>query len=116
MAKSRIFQELEDLLEQAENIVNNELMDYREKWLMDRDFRTQTFESHPDCVLTIKGMGREIPFFPICNRTALGDPKFILAAIKIAKKFEGNPSVDRESAREVIVKLAKLSPKFLKEK
>lgn len=108
MSKSRIFQELERLLEQAENIVNNELMDFRARWLMDRDFRTQTFEKNPECVMTLKGMGREIPFFPVCNRTALKDSNFILFAIKTAKQFETNPSIDPDSARAVVVKLAKL--------
>lgn len=108
MSKSRIFKELEKLLEQAENIVNNPTYDFREKWLMDKDFRTQTFEKNPECVLTLKGMGREIPFFPVCNRTALNDPDFILYAIKAAKGFEGNPSIDPDSAKSVVVKLAKL--------
>jgi len=108
MAKSRIYKELKSLLEQAENIVNDQLFDFRVRWLLDKDFRTQTFEKNPDCVLTLKHMGQEIPFFPVCNRTALNDPNFILLAIKTAKGFEGNPSVDDESVKAVIVKLAKL--------
>jgi len=108
MAKISVYKKLEQLLEQAENIVNNQLFDFRARWLMDKDFRTQTFEKNPDCVLTLKHMGQEIPFFPICNRTALNDPNFIDLAIKTAKGFEGNPSVDEDSVHAIIAKLTKL--------
>lgn len=108
MTKSKIFKQLTSLLEQAEDLVNNGVFDFRARWLLDRNFRTQTFERNPDCVLTLKHMGQEIPFFPICNRTALNDPNFILLAIKTAKGFVDNPGVDEDSVNSVVVKLSKL--------
>jgi hypothetical protein len=98
------FNKIEKLLNEAE--ADFPQIDYRAKWLMDRDFRTKMFEENPKCFLTIrKSNGNDLPLIPICNRSALDHPMAILMTLKIAKSFVGDEKVDQDHLDEVIRKL-----------
>lgn len=79
------------------------------RWLVDRPYRERIFEDSPECFLTMKRMyGPEIPFFPICNRSAINNRDVVKKAIEVAKSFRNDGRIDQSHLTEVIVKLVGL--------
>ena len=109
MAKKSLkeqFSDLNVLLKKAKDIGQPAGMDYRLKWLTDRDFRKKLFEENPRCYVTIRtATGNDIPLIPTCNRTALDHPKMIGVAIQIASSMIGHRNVDQDHLGEVLSKL-----------
>lgn len=110
--KKNISEQLDDLkhiVDKAQTIVgkpedttNSHAMDFRLKWLLDRDFRQSTFEQHPTCFMSIRTADRNIPLLPICNRSAASDPKLLATGLGIAKSLVGVGGVDQEHLEKVI--------------
>lgn len=62
-----------------------------------------------------KNMGRQLPFFPICNRMGSVDPMIIKLSIKLANRLAGNDAIDQDSLAVILQKLNNLNNKFEKE-
>jgi len=110
------FELLEELIKKIDEVMSNPISyDYQLKWLMSQDNRKKLFETNPKCFLMFKNMGRQLPFFPICNRSGSIDSKIIKLSIKLANKLAGNDAVDQDSLTVILQKLNNLNNKFEKE-
>jgi len=106
MKKSKnIFKKLEKILEHIDIELNYDI-DYRLRWLLDRDFRTQHFEKNPECFITVRIGDNNVPFFPICNRTALQDRKFVRMGLTAAKMLLRRNDINKQSVYDAISKLS----------
>lgn len=80
---------LEDLIREAsENIPNDEDIGA----LIKKDVRDRLYSKNPECFVSLKRMGREPFFLPICNRRAIVDPKAINISIGVVQKLMANQS------------------------
>lgn len=111
------YKTIKEQIERAEELINkmkeignnNTSMDYRAKWLMDKDFRTKQFEENPECFLVIrKKDGIDIPLIPICNRMALDNPMVTMLSLAMAQSLIGNEGVDQDHLGDVIKKLSSM--------
>ncbi len=110
------FELLEELIKKIDEVMSNPInYEYQLKWLLLQDNRKKLFEANPKCFLLLKNMGRQLPFFPICNRTGSIDPAIIKLSIKLANRLAGNDTVDQNSLTVVLQKLNNLNKKFQKE-
>lgn len=110
------FQLLEELIKKIDEVMSNPInYEYQLKWLMSQDNRKKLFETNPKCFLMFKNMGRQLPFFPICNRMGSVDPMIIKLSIKLANRLVGNDAVDQDSLTMVLQKLNNLDNKYSKE-
>lgn len=112
------FQLLEELIKKIDEVMSNNdsiSYDYQLKWLLLQDNRKRLFEKNPKCFLMMKQMGREVPFFPICNRTGSIDPSIIKLSIKLANRLSGNDIVDQDHLVMILQKLNNLNNKYSKE-
>lgn len=85
------------------------------EWLMNKDMRTKHLEKHPKCWKSLKKQGRELPFFPICNRMGMEDPAMIDKSMQIADKMKDKPDIDQDKLLYTLRGLAALKKKFSKE-
>ncbi len=110
------FELLEELIKKIDEVMDNPInYEYQLKWLMSQDNRKRLLETNPKCFLMFKNMGRQLPFFPICNRMGSVDPTIIKLSIKLANKLAGNDAVDQDSLTMVLQKLNSLDNKYSKE-
>lgn len=110
MAKNRkhINETIEEYLKDMESMVYG-TFPAATKWLTDKPYRKYLFDNNPECILSMKNMyGREIPFFPICNRSAVANKDLVKKAIEIAKSFQGDGRLDQERQKEIITRLISL--------
>ena len=84
-------------------------------WLKRPDVIDILYGKNPKCFITIKGKGREIPFFPICNRMGIEDPDTIKFAIKMANKLRDSDKFDSGEIDVVLTKLNSTFNRFNKE-
>ena len=89
------FEVLDELIRKVYSLIAPHSIDYRLKWLMDRDLRTKHLERYPKCYLSLTMRGRQVPFFPICNRTGIEDPDIISFSLQASSLFLRAPAVDR---------------------
>ena len=113
--KNKKLELLDELLRTARSLISPISYHDHLNSLSDRDFRKKLFDGSPKCYLTVKYKSKEIPFFPVCNRTALEDPRIIKFSLKLAKKMVGKEEVDQEHLIIVIKKLEALHKKFTKQ-
>lgn len=106
---------LEELIRKAYQLISPISYEYDLKWLMKQDNRTGLFEKHPKCFLKLKMMGRDIPFFPICNRGGMISPAFISLSLKMVDRLVGNDRVNQDHLVVVATKLNVLKKKYDKE-
>lgn len=108
------FANLGNLLNKASEIAQQPSgVDFRLKWLTDRDFRKKLFEENPKCYLTIRtATGNDIPLIPTCNRMALSDPKVIGVALTTAQGLVGHQNVDQDRLSHVINRLMTVQSGF----
>lgn len=110
------FQLLEELIKKIDEVMDNPInYEYQLKWLMSQCNRKKLFETNPKCFLMMKQMGRDVPFFPICNRMGAVDPAIIKLSIKMVNKMMGNDAVDQEHLVTILQKLNGLSNKYSKD-
>jgi len=83
-------------------------------WLTKRDMRTKHLEKYPKCWKSINKQGREIPFFPICNRMGIEDPNMIDKSMKIADRLKDKPDIDQDKLLTTLKGLQSLKIKFSK--
>lgn len=80
-----------------------------------KDIRDRLYGKYPKCFLAIKGKGREIPFFPICNRMGMHDPKLMAFSKKLVTRMRETGKFDDENLAEVERKLDMLYSKYTKD-
>jgi len=108
-----------EILEELIRKVSKHLYPYTEEediaFLQKKDLRDRLYGKFPKCFLTLKGMGRDIPFLPICNRLGIQDPNMINFSMKMAQKMQSNSNFDQDELSMILVKLKKLSSTYSKE-
>jgi hypothetical protein len=110
MKRKNVSEQLDDLksiVDRAQGVIKDKTpesnqVDFRLKWLLDRDFRKHTFEQNPTCIASIKTANTDIPLLPICNRSGAEDPKMLATGLVIAKSLVGIPGIDQEHLQRVI--------------
>jgi hypothetical protein len=111
MAKKQViseknFYKLNELLRRA-----SEAMGYEEdegkklEFLRSKALKDELYGMYPECYLTFKGRGREVPFFPICNRMGMHDPFMIKFSLKLAQKMNNSGKFNGPELEEVMTKL-----------
>ena len=105
------FKQLEELLKKADSLITPVTYHDTIEWLMSKKNREQLFELNPKCVLTVN-VGTQVHYIPICNRSAMSDPKVIDFSLKLAKRLEGNAKADQEQVKKVILILNGLKAKY----
>lgn len=106
---------LEELVRKAYELISPIPFDYDLKWLMKQDHRNALFERNPKCFLMLKRMGRDVPFFPVCNRAGAMCPKMIDISLKMIDKLSGNDQIDQNALVVTAQRLQALKSKFSKE-
>ena len=117
MRKHKITEELEriaELIRKADSLISPITYHDKMKWLLTKDARLQLFEKNPKCIFPLK-MGREVPFFPVCNRQGMVDPDIVSFSLKLAKRMVGKEAVDQEHLYAVIAKLEATRNKYAKD-
>lgn len=81
--------------------------------LIKKDVRDRLYGKHPECFLSLKRMGREPFFLPICNRKAIVDPKAIKISMAVVQKMMANKSSgDVNELQLVFDKLQRLQTRY----
>lgn len=117
MSKHKITEDLEriaELIRKADSLISPITYHDKMKWLLTKDARQQLFERNPKCIFPLK-MGREVPFFPVCNRQGMVDPDIISFSLKLANRMVGKEAVDQEHLYAVIAKLEASRKKYEKD-
>ena len=84
--------------------------------LLKKDVRDRMKGKHPECFISLKRLGREPFFLPICNRKAIVDPKAIKISIGVVKKMmDGQDSGDSNELLSVFDKLTRLQTRYDKD-
>lgn len=106
---------LDELIRKADSLISPLTVDQRLSWLLNKDFRTKHFEQHPKCYIMMKRGGRDLPFFPICNRMGSEDPEVIKMSKAMANRLRGKEDIDQDELDTIIVKLSNIEKKFNKD-
>lgn len=84
--------------------------------LVKKDVRDRLYGKHPECFVSLKRMGREPFFLPICNRKAIVDPKAIKISMGAIEKLMANQSSgDVNELQSVFDKLSRMEKRYGKE-
>lgn len=84
--------------------------------LLKKDVRDRLYSQHPECFVSLKQLGREPFFLPICNRKAIVDPKAINISMGVIQKLMANQSSgDVNELQGVFDKLARMEKRYDKE-
>jgi len=118
MKKNKIVKEdlsiLSELIRKAYSLIYPDNYNYELKMLMDKTYRTYLSTRCPKCYMPVN-IGRDVPFFPVCNRGAIIDPKIIDFSLKLSNKLLGHEKVNQDHLNGIIVKLKTMKNKFEKE-
>ena len=81
--------------------------------LIKKDVRDRLYGKHPECFLSLKRMGREPFFLPICNRKAIVDPKAIKISLGVIEKLMSKEnSGDVNELQSVFDKLQRMHKQY----
>jgi len=81
--------------------------------LIKKDLRDRLYSKHPECFVSLKRMGREPFFLPICNRKAIVDPQAIKISMGVVEKMMSKEhSGDPNELQSVFDKLSKLQKRY----
>lgn len=111
MAKKQViseknFYKLNELLRKASESMGYEEDDGKKlEFLRSKELQHQLYGMYPECYLTFKGRGREIPFFPICNRMGIHDPFMMKFSLKLAQKMNQSGKFNGPELEEVMTKI-----------
>jgi len=84
--------------------------------LLKKDLRDRLYSQHPECFVSLKRMGREPFFLPICNRKAIVDPKAIGISMGVIKNLMANQaSGDVNELQSVFDKLSRMEKRYSKD-
>ncbi len=81
--------------------------------LLQKDVRDRLRGSNPECFISMKRMGREPFFLPICNRKAIIDPAAIKISMGVVQKMMANQSSgDPNELQHVLDKLTRMKNRY----
>jgi len=84
--------------------------------LLKKDVRDRLYSKNPECFVSLKRMGREPFFLPICNRKAIVDPKAINISMEVIQKLMANQSSgDVNELQHVFDKLSRMAKRYDKD-
>lgn len=113
---------LDEQLEQLSELirkVSDVLSPYDKKdlsWLQKKDIRDRLYGKYPKCFLQIKSKHENLPpFFCVCNRMGIHDPKVISFSMKLAKKLQNSENYDTNEIEMILIKLQRLFNTYNKE-
>jgi hypothetical protein len=108
-------EKLEELIRTASQHIQSE-PEYSEDdigALIKKDVRDRLLGKHPECFVSLKRMGREPFFLPICNRKAIVDPRSIKISMGVIQKMmAGKSSGDVNELQSVFDKLQKMAKRY----
>jgi hypothetical protein len=111
MAKKQViseknFYKLNELLRKASESMGYEEDDGKKlEFLRSKELQHLLYGMYPECYLTFKGRGREVPFFPICNRMGMHDPFMMKFSLKLAQKMNQSGKFNGAELEEVMTKI-----------
>jgi len=78
-------------------------------WLQKKDIRDRLFGKHPKCFLQLSNKyGEPIPYFCVCNRLGIQDPKIIDFSKKLVSKLMDDKKYNKTELEIISMKLDKL--------
>jgi hypothetical protein len=84
--------------------------------LLKKDVRDRLYSTNPECFVSLKQLGREPFFLPICNRKAIVDPKAINVSMGVIQKLMANQSSgDVNELQSVFDKLSRMEKRYDKD-
>lgn len=84
--------------------------------LLKKDVRNRLYSTNPECFVSLKRIGREPFFLPICNRKAIVDPKAINVSMGVIQKLMANQSSgDVNELQHIFDKLSRMEKRYGKE-
>lgn len=100
------YKQLSELIRRANELINPE---DSLSYLLKKDVRDRLYGSNPKCFLKLLPIGRDTsPYLiPICNRSAMVDPKVISVSIKLIQKLmtSENPKFDSGTLQSILNQL-----------
>lgn len=116
MKKDKQFEQLSELLRKASDL----LYPFSEQddiaYMQKKDIRDRLYGKFPKCFIAFKGIGsRPIPFFPICNRAGMTDPKMIAFSKRLVSRMQESGKFDSDELDGINVRLDRLYSKYTKE-
>jgi hypothetical protein len=84
--------------------------------LLKKDVRDRLYSKNPECFISLKRLGREPFFLPICNRKAIVDPKAINISMGVVQKMMASQtSGDVNELQGIFDKLVRMKSRYDKE-
>jgi hypothetical protein len=84
--------------------------------LLKKDIRDRLYSQHPECFVSLKRLGREPFFLPICNRKAIVDPAAINISIGVVQKLmASHDSGDVNELQVMFDKLTRMKNRYAAE-
>jgi hypothetical protein len=81
--------------------------------LVKKDVRDRLYGKHPECFVSLKRLGREPFFLPICNRKAIVDPRAIKISMNVIERMMANKSSgDVNELQAVFDKLSRMQKRY----
>ena len=102
---------VEELIRKVQSLLSPFSVHSELEWLMDPKNREMMFEKHPKCWMPVR-IGRDVPFFPVCNRLGTIEPDVIDFSLRIARKLCKKDEIDQEHLQSIIQKLQTMKRKY----
>jgi hypothetical protein len=81
--------------------------------LLKKDVRDRLYGKNPECFISLKRLGREPFFLPICNRKAIVDPAAIKISMGVIEKLMANDSSgDVNELQHMFDKLTRMKTRY----
>jgi len=75
-------------------------------WLQKKEIRDRLYGSHPGCFYQMtSNYGPPIPFFCVCNRMGVQDPKVMDFTMKLIDKMKGSDRYNKDDLDAVYIKI-----------
>jgi len=107
-------QHLDELIRKVHNIIYPEQTDDM-SWLMNKDLRLKMLERHPKCFMSLVDKKNNPVYLPICNRSAMADPKVIDFSMKMVDKMSKDVDIDPEAGKPIMIRLKKMKTRYNRE-
>lgn len=95
------FNSLEEVIRQLDYLITPVTTTDEMDWLLQRDMRQKLFETFPKCVLSLMVMEKTVPFFPVCNRMGMHDPKMIRFSMDMVEKMKNLDDIDHHQLEKI---------------
>lgn len=107
-------QYVDELIRKVQQIIYPEHAD-DVSWLMDKNLRLKMLEKNPKCFVSLVDRNNNPVNLPICNRSAMTDPRMIDLSMKMVDKMQKDGKITPETGKPVMIRLKKLKTRYNKE-